>query len=36
MSELDLDISHYENGDLETFFKLQKPYTVENINKREY
>lgn len=36
MSELDLDISHYENNDLETFFKLQKPYTVENINKREY
>ena len=36
MSELDLDISHYEIQDLEQFFKLTKPYTQNEVVNREY
>jgi hypothetical protein len=35
MSELDLDISHYDMEDLETFFRLEKPYHEQDIAQKE-
>lgn len=35
MSELDLDIDHYEVSDLETFFRLPKKYDEHEIAKKE-
>ena len=35
MSNLDLDISHYQIGDLEVFFRLQPPYNEHDISKKE-
>ena len=35
MSDLDLEIDHYEISDLETFFRLQSPYNEQDIAKKE-
>lgn len=35
MSNLDLEIDHYEISDLETFFRLQSPYNEQDIAKKE-
>ena len=35
MSELDLDINHYEINDLETFFRLEGSYNEHDISKKE-
>ena len=35
MSNLDLDINHYQISDLEVFFRLQLPYNEHDISKKE-
>lgn len=35
MSNLDLDINHYQIGDLEVFFRLQSPYNEHDISQKE-
>ena len=36
MIDLDLDINHYEMQDLETFFRLVKPYNEHDVAQKEH